>query len=170
MSGCLSRLLTLRLLFKEGQPGYDWLQGFSHRHPDIAPQKMKHLSNSHAIASDPEVLRNWFQLLDSTLTAAGVKDIPAKIFNPDKVCCHPGPEWCKKNSAEHHRLWKGANYSCGSASGKLLPIRSVRGQKLASGLDTGWVRGYNLHQMLDGGSTVPPLLREYLSQTHKRCK
>lgn len=54
------------------------------RHPDIVPRKSEHFSTARERAEEPEVLNHWFKLLDDVLTAAGVKDMPAQIFNSDE--------------------------------------------------------------------------------------
>ncbi|RUS88034.1 hypothetical protein EGW08_004200 [Elysia chlorotica] len=80
--------------FVDGRPERDWLEGFLSRHSDITPRKTEHFSSARASAEDPKVLKHWFDLLDNTLTKAGVKDIPCQIFNTDETTSansSPGP-------------------------------------------------------------------------------
>lgn len=117
--------------FVNGQPGRDWLEGFLSRHPDIMPRKMEHLSSARASAEDPQVLNHWFELLDNTLTKAGVKDMLCQIFNADEsgfvtdpkpqvVLATKGSKRVNQHIGGSGREQITVNYS-GSASGKVLP-------------------------------------------------
>lgn len=76
--------LEIKTPFVGSRPGRDWLEGFLKRHVDIVPRKSEQLSNARARAEDPDVIAQWFQLLDKVLTDSVVKGLPANFFNVDE--------------------------------------------------------------------------------------
>lgn len=70
--------------FRNDRPGRDWMAGFLSRHTSIVARKTEQLSSARARAQDPQTIQQWFELLDSELTKAGVKNCPEQIFNVDE--------------------------------------------------------------------------------------
>ncbi|XP_064605782.1 uncharacterized protein LOC135470678 [Liolophura sinensis] len=127
--------------FKDCRPGYDWMEGFKKRHPDIVPRKTEHLSKCREQTEDPEVVERWFKLLDEVLTEQGVKDIPAQIFNSDESGFVTDPKsgvvLARKGSKRVNQSIGGGGSGkdqitvncCASATGKLPPPYVVYNSK-----------------------------------------
>ncbi|GFO02955.1 pogo transposable element with krab domain [Plakobranchus ocellatus] len=125
------REMDLDTLVKDGRPGYDWMEGFKKRHPDIVCRKTEHLSKCRESAEDPEVVEKWFELLDAVLTSTGVKDMPAQIFNSDESGFVTDPKsgivLARKGSKRVNQSIGGSGREqitvncCGVATGKMLP-------------------------------------------------
>ena len=54
------------------------------RHPELSIRKTELLSSARARAQDPQVIQQWFELLDKDLTKAGLKGLPEQIFDVDE--------------------------------------------------------------------------------------
>ena len=54
------------------------------RHPELSIRKTEQLSSARARAQDPQVIQQWFELLDKDLTKAGLKGLPEQIFDVDE--------------------------------------------------------------------------------------
>lgn len=115
------------------------MEGFRKRHPDIVSRKTEHLSTCREKAEEPEVVERWFQLLDHVLTAEGVKDMPAQIFNSDESGFVTDPKsgvvLARKGAKRVNQRIGGSGREqitvncCGSASGKMLPPYVVYNSK-----------------------------------------
>ena len=53
-------------------------------HPQLTLRTASHLPYSHAVAHDPEVIENYFDLLEETLRQNGIWDQPTQLFNCDE--------------------------------------------------------------------------------------
>ncbi|GFO48476.1 Jerky protein [Plakobranchus ocellatus] len=109
--------------FKDVCPGYDWLQNFLKRYPEIVQRKTEQFSNARARAEDPEVLTHWFQLLDDVLVQAGIKDMPAQIFNTDETGFVTDP---KADIVLAARGSKRVNQSIGGSGRKQVTLTAQR--------------------------------------------
>lgn len=72
--------MNIETPFTEGRPGYDWLDGFLKRNPDVVPRKTEHLSNARARAEDPAVIKHFFEMFHKVLMDNNVMDMSAQIF------------------------------------------------------------------------------------------
>jgi len=61
-----------------------WWNSFKKRHPQLTLRTASHLAYSRAVASDPEVIENYFDLLEETLRQNGIFDQPTQLFNCDE--------------------------------------------------------------------------------------
>ena len=52
--------------------------------PELSIRKTEQLSSARARAQDPQVIQQWFELLDKDLTKAGLKGLPEQIFDVDE--------------------------------------------------------------------------------------
>jgi len=134
--------------FKDGRPSYDWLKAFLKRHPHIAPRRTEQICTSREKAEDPEVIEHWFRLLDNVLTEAGVKDMPAQIFNSHESGFVTDPKsdviLARKGATRVNQKIGGSGKNqitvnfCAAASGKMLPPYVVYKSK---NLHEDWIVG-----------------------------
>lgn len=100
----------------QGMTGY---KAFLRRHPDIVPRKTEPLCTAGAKAEDPEVIAQWFELLDKVLIEEGIKDMTAKLFNTDetgivtdsKTGTVLAEKGITESQSEYWGFWKGADKS-----------------------------------------------------------
>ena len=64
---------------------HGWWESFRRRHPDLTLRIPAALSNARALASNPNTLSRYFDLLKQTLVDNGLLDKPAQIFNIDET-------------------------------------------------------------------------------------
>ena len=62
-----------------------WWERFCQRHPRITLWVAAPLSLARAMATDPEVLSKYFDMLEECLTQNGILDKPGQIFNCDET-------------------------------------------------------------------------------------
>ena len=125
------REMHLETPFTDDRPGDGWMEGFKRRHPDIVSRKTEHLSKCREAAEDPEVIQQWFELLDTVLIENGVKDMPAQLFNSDESGFVTDPKsdivLARKGSKRVNQIIGGSGREqitvncCGAATGKMLP-------------------------------------------------
>ena len=61
-----------------------WWNSFKKRHPQLTLRTASRLAYSRAVANDPEVIENYFDLLEETLRQNGILDQPTQLFNCDE--------------------------------------------------------------------------------------
>lgn len=111
--------------------GYDWLNLFLRRHPDIAIRKAEGVSIARASHMNRENVNQFFQLLDKILSDNQLHDKPANIFNTDETGlqlnnkpCHVLAAKGSKNVSSITSGEKGETISviaCCNAEGVFLP-------------------------------------------------
>lgn len=65
--------------------GYDWLNLFLSRHPEISVRKSEGMSLARTNAMDRNEIAQYFTLLEATMEENDLFDKPAKIFNLDET-------------------------------------------------------------------------------------
>lgn len=116
--------------FIGGRPGYDWLKNFMKRH-GMSLKKPELLEVSRRnVTSDPFIIYEFYDILETALNDLDLLDKPAQIFNLDETSfCHD-PSRLKivgKKGASAHRTTQGCGklntsvLACVNAAGKLLP-------------------------------------------------
>ncbi len=71
--------------FPESGPGRNWFTRFRKRHPELRLRKMDNLERSRAECLSPEVVKNYFDLLEKILTENGLTHKPRQIYNADET-------------------------------------------------------------------------------------
>ena len=61
-----------------------WWNSFKKRHPQLTLRTASRLAYSRAVTNDPEVIENYFDLLEETLRQNGILDQPTQLFNCDE--------------------------------------------------------------------------------------
>ena len=69
----------------KGTAGYDWLNSFMKRHPNLAMRKPEALSAPRASSVNPTVIGKWFNDLEKFMVELKIKDKPANIWNVDET-------------------------------------------------------------------------------------
>ena len=64
---------------------HGWWEGYKKRHPKLTLSTAAPVSYARAMASNPEIINNYFDLLESTLVENDLLDKPAQIFNIDET-------------------------------------------------------------------------------------
>ena len=70
---------------QEYGPGEHWWANFRKRHPKLTLRKTDKLERSRAEALNPEVVEEYFKLLETTLDENGLKNCPRQIYNCDET-------------------------------------------------------------------------------------
>ena len=81
--------------FSDDKPGYDWLQGFMHRH-GLALKKggVMQIARKN-VTSDPFVIYGFYDLLESEIERLGIRDRPECFWNLDETGFPSDPSKCK---------------------------------------------------------------------------
>ena len=128
-----------------------WWTSFSRRHPQLSLRNPGPLSRSRAIASNPETINSYFDLLEQTLDTYNLQDHPELIFNmdesgiplnpkPPKVVAHIKARSVTSISSEGKSQI--TCVGCVSASGFCLPPMIIWDrQTMSTVLAEGEVRG-----------------------------
>lgn len=80
--------LVQRILHSKGIDRHvsnGWWESFCQRHPNLTLRAPVPLSEARAVATDPEMLDSYFDLLETTLTENDLLDKPCQIFNVDET-------------------------------------------------------------------------------------
>lgn len=111
--------------------GYDWLNSFLKRNPELSLRQAEGLSVSRAQGMNKEDVDNFFKLLENILRKNKLFDRPFMIFNVDESGLQannkPGTVIAVKGSKNVHNLTSGEKgetvsiIACCSASGQFLP-------------------------------------------------
>lgn len=65
--------------------GYDWLQSFLSRNPDLSVRKSEGVSVNRALGMNKKVVGNYFDLLEKTVVDNNLVGKPGNIFNLDET-------------------------------------------------------------------------------------
>lgn len=132
--------------------GYDWLQSFLRRHPDISVRKGEGVSVARAQGLSKEVVKQYFDLLQCVLTENHLTNKPGHIFNVDETGLQlnnrPGHVLAEKGSKNVPVITSGEKgetisvISCCNAEGVFLPPYSIfkgknRKEEYADGMPPG---------------------------------
>ena len=66
-------------------PGEHWWINFRKRHPEISLRKVDKLERSRAECLDPEVVKEYFEMLEKTLSENGLMNNPRRLYNCDET-------------------------------------------------------------------------------------
>ena len=66
-------------------PGNHWWCNFRQHHPEITLRKVDKLDRSRAECLDPNVVREYFELLRKTLSDNGLMNAPRRLYNCDET-------------------------------------------------------------------------------------
>ena len=64
---------------------HGWWESFQRRHSNVTIRSAEHLSYSRAIASSPEVLDHYYDVLEQALVDNELQNSPSQIFNMDET-------------------------------------------------------------------------------------
>ena len=115
-----------------------WWDSFRKRHPEIMLRHAEPLSYARACANNPEVIGKYFDLLEDTLKANGLRQSPGQIFNSDEVgmpLVHKPPKVVSHVGQKHPYAVTSGNkaqitiLACASASGYSIPLMTVFDRK-----------------------------------------
>ena len=130
---------------------HGWWEGFRKRHPKLTLRTAAPMSYARAMASDPETIGNYFDLLEHTLVENDLLDKPAQIFNMDEtgMPLDPSPPRVVARRGQKHPSAVGSGdksqitvLSCCSAAGYAIPPLVIFDRKsLKTELTTGEVPG-----------------------------
>ena len=107
-----------------------WWNSFRKRHPQLTVRSASCLAYNGAIAQDPEIISNYFHLLEETLLQNGLLDEATQIFSCDEsgfpLDHKPGKVICQRGLKELSLTTSGDKaqltvLACASASGYVLP-------------------------------------------------
>ena len=71
--------------FSDSGPSKHWWLGFRQRHPKLSLRKVDKLERNRAECLSPEVVCEYFELLNKTLRDNGILDCPHQILNCDET-------------------------------------------------------------------------------------
>ena len=71
--------------FSDVGPSMHWWTNFRRRHPQLTLRKMDNLERSRAECLTPEIVNDYFDLLDKILTNNNLKHRPRQIYNCDET-------------------------------------------------------------------------------------
>ena len=130
---------------------HGWWNGYRKRHPDIVLRNPEPLSSVRHMACNPEVLRSYFEELESILVENDLIHQPSQIFNMDETGFPLNPKStfiaCKRGEKHPSFVSSGASthitvLACCSASGySMLPLIIFEGKVLKQELADGEVPG-----------------------------
>ena len=115
-----------------------WWGSFWRRHPEISLRHAEPLSYARAVANNPTVIENYFELLAETIETNGLTRRPGQIFNCDETgmpLVHKPPKVVSHVSQKHPYAVTSADKSqitilaCASASGYTIPPMVVFDRK-----------------------------------------
>ena len=133
--------------FKDRKPGNDWWLGFLARWPQVKLCNPQSLPLESAIALNPSVVKNYFDLLHQIMTKYSLLDKPQRIYNADETAMPMDPKppkIVKLVGQDAHTQISGNKtnitvVACASASGVLMPPHVIfKGKR---GLDRDMFQG-----------------------------
>ena len=143
---------------------HGWWDSFKHRHPKLTLRTAAPVSYARLVASDPEIINNYYNLLELTLSENDLLDKPAQIFNIDEtgMPLDPSPPSVIARRGQKHPSAVGSGdktqitvLSCCSAAGYALPPFVIFDRKslkpeLTVGEVPGTVYGLSSKGWIDG--------------------
>ena len=111
--------------FSEYGPSKKWWSGFKARHPNLTLRKVDNLERCRAEALSVDVINNYFNLLENTLTQNGLLSKPRQVYNCDETFLPLNENKDKvvalKNAKSVYSQSMVTMLCCVSASGSALP-------------------------------------------------
>ena len=143
---------------------HGWWESFRRQHPKLTLRITAPVSYARAMASDPEVIDNYSDLLECTLCDNDLMDKPAQIFNLDEtgMPLDPSPPLVVARHGQKHPSAVGSGdksqitvFSCCSAAEYALPPcvifdRQKLNPELTIGEVPGTVYGLSKKKWIDG--------------------
>ena len=159
--------LVQEVMSNKGMPvtvTHGWWESFRRRHPQLTLRTAAPVSYARAMASDPAVISNYYDLLERTLVENNLLDKPAQIFNMDEtgMPLDPSPPLVVAQRGQKHPSAVGSGdksqitvLSCCSAAGYALPPfvifdRMALKPELTTGEVPGTVYGLSRKGWIDG--------------------
>ena len=114
-----------------------WWEGFCRRNPSLTLRVAAPLSKARFVATDPEVINRYFDLLEETLERAELEDKPAQIFNMDETGMPLDPKSLKCVTLRGARMVLAPSsgdktitvVACVNASGMCMPPTVILNRK-----------------------------------------
>jgi hypothetical protein len=163
-----------------------WWESFKQKHPTITLRSAEKLSYARLVASNPDVINRYFDLLEKTLSTNDLLDNPSRIFNCDESGLpldHCPSSVITTKGQKHARVITSGNkkqitvLACGNAAGYVIPplvifARKTFNAELAIGeipstmyglSDNGWMTSdifehWFMHHFLVHAPAARPLL------------
>ena len=143
---------------------HGWWESFRRRHPKLTLRTAAPVSYARAMASDPEIINKYYDLLECTLCDNDLMDKPSQIFNLDEtgMPLDPSPPLVVARCGQKHPSAVGSGdksqitvLSCCSAAGYALPPfvifdRQKLNPELTIGEVPGTVYGLSKKGWIDG--------------------
>jgi hypothetical protein len=120
--------------FANGQPGWDWWNGFQKRWPKLVSRKSQHLPKNRATAANPVNIAGFYtnvEELYKKLELSKFPDMASRIWNCDETCFNTsvgsqqvlakrGSRWVPETGGGSGKE-SITVHICGSAAGEVLP-------------------------------------------------
>lgn len=150
-----------------------WWNSFRKRHPQLTVRTASRLSYVRAIAHDPDVFKNYFDLLEDTLVMNKLMHEPARIFNCNEsgfpLEHKPGKLIGMRGQKDLHTTTSGEKaqltvLACVSASGYALPPLIIFDRKrLKPELTVGEIPG-SIYGLSDNGWIDSEIFEEWFEK------
>ena len=114
--------------FKDGVPGKDWFIGFCKRH-NLSCKKPIKRQSIRTERTNPEILREFFQLYENTLNDLNLRNSPEKIFNIDETSLCSDPSNTKVVSERNKPVFR-HTHGTGRTNTSILFCIAADGSKL----------------------------------------
>jgi hypothetical protein len=147
----------------ETGPSDKWFRGLFKRHPDLTERAPERQEASRQRMSNENVMKQYFDLLESTMDDLGLKDKPDQVFNCDETGFGGKDKPRQKVIAErgHHAYQRQVTttdrvtaHLCICANGTILPTfiifeNSLPHTKYADGVPGTWLFGHSESSYMD---------------------
>ncbi len=147
--GMVEKIVHLKGIEAEVSNG--WWESFQKRHPLLTLRSAEKLSYARLVATDPYVIKNYFDLLRVTLDEYNLFDSPSQLFNCDESGMpldHTPPAVIAIKGQKHPRVATAGNKKqisvlvcCNAAGNFIPPLVIFRRKALNNGLIEGEIPG-----------------------------
>jgi len=119
-------------VFKDGKPGKKWYKLFLKRWPVLSERKAQNISRERAVASTPEIINNFFEIIATAYAQIGEID-PQDVYNCDeirfngeqkarKIICHRTSKNVHKLQGDNSKTMYTVLSTCNAAGFYLAPF------------------------------------------------
>jgi hypothetical protein len=119
-------------VFKDGKPGKKWYKLFLKRWPMLSERKAQNISRERAVASTPEIINNFFEIVATVYAQIGEMD-PQDVYNCDeigfngeqkaiKIICHRTSKNVHKLQGDNSKTMYTVLSTCNAAGFYLAPF------------------------------------------------